>query len=68
MSQPETVPALIGLIDHHNKNIRTYAKVAIAEISGRFFGDSKEKWRTWWQQYLQKAEKFEKKSSPSEEP
>lgn len=67
-AQPETVPALIGLIDHHNKNIRTYAKVAIAEISGQFFGDSKEKWRTWWQQYLQKAEKFEKKSGPSEEP
>lgn len=68
MSQPETVPALIGLIEHHNKNVRTYAKVAIAEISGQFFGDSKEKWRTWWQQYLQKAERFEKKSSPSEEP
>ena len=47
MAQQETVPALITLIDHHNKNVRTYAKVALAEISGQFFGDSKEDWCNW---------------------
>ena len=46
----ETVPVLITLIDHYNKNVRTYAKVALAEITGRFFGDSKEQWNKWWQE------------------
>jgi hypothetical protein len=54
MAKPETVPALITLLDHHNTNIRTYAKVALTEISGEFFGDDKEKWQNWWQQYQQK--------------
>ncbi|MHC4556229.1 MAG: hypothetical protein ACYS80_02870 [Planctomycetota bacterium] len=54
MAKPETMPALITLLDHHNANIRTYAKVALAEISGEFFGDDKEKWQNWWQQYQQK--------------
>ena len=45
----ETVPVLITLIDHHNKNVRTYAKVALAEITGQFFGDSKEQWQKWWE-------------------
>jgi hypothetical protein len=46
----ETVPVLIGLIDHYNKNVRTYAKVALSEIAGQFFGDSKEQWHKWWQE------------------
>jgi HEAT repeat protein len=46
----ETVAVLIGLIDHYNKNVRIYAKVALAEITGQFFGDSKEQWHKWWQE------------------
>ena len=55
----ETVPALITLIDHYNKNVRTYAKVGLAEISGQFFGDSKEQWVKWWQE----NEKEDRKST-----
>ena len=50
----ETVPVLIGLIDHYHKNIQTYAKVALAEITGQFFGDSKEQWLKWWQEHKHK--------------
>ncbi len=53
----ETVPVLITLIDHHNKNVRIYAKVALAEISGQFFGDSKEQWQKWWEENKQKDTK-----------
>ncbi|MHC4739739.1 MAG: HEAT repeat domain-containing protein [Planctomycetota bacterium] len=53
----ETVPILITLIDHYNKNVRTYAKVALAEISRQFFGDSKEQWQKWWEENKQKDAK-----------
>ena len=53
----ETVPILITLIDHYNKNVRTYAKVALAEISGQFFGNSKEQWQKWWEENKQKDAK-----------
>ncbi|MHC4648316.1 MAG: HEAT repeat domain-containing protein [Planctomycetota bacterium] len=46
----DTVPVLITLIDHYNQNVRTYAKVALAEITGQFFGDSKDRWHKWWQE------------------
>lgn len=53
----ETVPVLITLIDHHNKNVRTYAKVGLAEITGQFFGDTKEQWQKWWEKNKQKDTK-----------
>jgi hypothetical protein len=56
MAQPQTAPDLISLLDHHNANIRAYSKVALAEISSKFFGDDKEKWHNWWRQYQQKHE------------
>lgn len=41
------VPLLINLLDHYNSDTRLYAKVALAEITGIYFGDSKEKWSDW---------------------
>ncbi len=55
----ETVPVLITLIDHYNKNVRVYAKTALAEITGQFFGDSKEQWQNWWQENQQKDDKID---------
>jgi hypothetical protein len=57
IADSETVPALITLIDHYNKNVRTYAKVGLAEITGQFFGDSKEQWQKWWEENKQKDTK-----------
>jgi len=53
----ETVPVLITLIDHYNKNVRVYAKVALAEITGRFFADSKEQWQKWWEKNKQSVKR-----------
>ena len=44
----QTTPLLITLIDHKNANVRVYAKVALTEITGQFFADSKEQWQDWW--------------------
>jgi hypothetical protein len=44
------VPLLINLLDHYNSDTRLYAKVALAEITGIYFGDSKEKWSNWARQ------------------
>ena len=40
------IPALIELVDHGNGNVRTYARVALAEMTGEYFGDDKAKWQT----------------------
>ena len=42
----ESIPILISLLDHRNRNTRIYAKVCLAEITGSYFGDDKEKWKT----------------------
>jgi len=54
MSARQAVPSLISLLDHHNRNVRVYARVALAEISGKFFGSDKQKWSQWWQQQLER--------------
>ncbi len=41
------VPILIELVDHDDWNTRVYARVSLAEITGVYFGDDKEKWREW---------------------
>lgn len=43
----KAVPLLINLLDHYNSDTRLYAKVALCEITGVFFGDSKQKWTEW---------------------
>ncbi|MHC4353278.1 MAG: carboxypeptidase regulatory-like domain-containing protein [Planctomycetota bacterium] len=43
----KAVPLLINLLDHYNTDTRLYAKVALCEITGVFFGDSKQKWTEW---------------------
>jgi len=44
------VPLLIGLLDHCNTDTRLYARIALCEITGVYFGDSREKWSTWARQ------------------
>jgi hypothetical protein len=51
MADRETLSTLITLIDHNNKNVRIYAKVGLAEITGQFFGDSKEQWLKCWREH-----------------
>lgn len=45
----KAVPLLINLLDHYNSDTRLYAKVALCEITGVYFGDSKQKWSDWAQ-------------------
>jgi hypothetical protein len=42
-----SIPVLIGLLDNINKDTRIYAKVSLAEITGVYLGDDKEKWKNW---------------------
>ena len=42
-----SIPVLIGLLDNINKDTRVYAKVSLAEITGVYLGDDKEKWKNW---------------------
>lgn len=42
-----SIPLLIGLLDNVNTNIRVYARVSLAEITGVYYGDDKEKWKSW---------------------
>ena len=46
----KAVPLLINLLDHYNSDTCLYANVALAEITGVYFGDSKEKWTNWARQ------------------
>ncbi|HSW44833.1 MAG TPA: HEAT repeat domain-containing protein [Phycisphaerae bacterium] len=45
------VPTLIELIDHGNLNVKVYSRLALAQITGQYLGDSKEKWRSWWKEH-----------------
>lgn len=42
-----SIPVLIGLLDNANNDTRVYARVSLAEITGVYFGDDKEKWKDW---------------------
>ena len=42
-----SISVLIDLLDNTNGNTRVYAKVSLAEITGVFLGDDKEKWKNW---------------------
>jgi tetratricopeptide (TPR) repeat protein len=60
------VPTLIELIDHGNTNVRVYSRLALAQITDQYQGDSKEKWRAWWKAHGQKAAPADKKTSENE--
>ncbi len=42
-----SIPVLISLLDNANKDTRIYARVSLAEITGVYLGDDKEKWKNW---------------------
>ncbi|MBN2127965.1 MAG: carboxypeptidase regulatory-like domain-containing protein [Sedimentisphaerales bacterium] len=46
----QAVPLLINLLDHYNTDTRLYVRVALCEIAGVYFGDSREKWSAWAKQ------------------
>ncbi|HOW73609.1 MAG TPA: HEAT repeat domain-containing protein [Phycisphaerae bacterium] len=45
------VPVLIELVEYGNQNVQVYARLALAQITGEYFGTSKEKWRAWWKNH-----------------
>lgn len=47
ISDKHSVRTLIGLLDHQNWNVRTYAKASLAEITGVFLGSDKTAWHKW---------------------
>lgn len=61
------VPVLIDLLDHYNKDTQLYARVALCEITGVYFGSDKTKWRNWWQQKLPDIETLIKEMHEPEE-
>ena len=42
----EAIPTLINLLDSANRDTRIYARVSLAEITGVYFADDKEKWKS----------------------
>jgi hypothetical protein len=38
------------LLDHYNRDTARYARVALAEITGVYFGKNKTEWQQWWAQ------------------
>jgi peroxiredoxin len=42
-----SIPLLISLLDNRNKDTRVYARISLAEITSVYFGDDKEKWKSW---------------------
>ena len=46
------IPSLIELVDHDDLNVKVYARAALAEITGVYFDDDKEKWRKWYAEQL----------------
>ncbi|MBA7603106.1 hypothetical protein ES703_10210 [subsurface metagenome] len=59
------VPVLIDLLDHYNENTQLYARVALCEITGAYFGADKAKWRKWWQQKGKKLAELDLSSPAS---
>jgi tetratricopeptide (TPR) repeat protein len=57
------VPTLIELIDHGNQNVRVYSRLALAQITGQYLGESKDKWLAWWKKEGQKAGPEDKKAA-----
>ena len=47
IGDPAAVPTLIELVDYGNKNVQVYARAGLADITGVYFGQDKEKWRQW---------------------
>lgn len=43
-----SIPVLIDLLDNRQKDSQLYARVALCEITGVYFGDDKEKWTAWY--------------------
>jgi HEAT repeat protein len=50
IANPAAIPTLIGLLDHYNHDTALYARVALAEITGVYFGENKSEWQQWWDQ------------------
>jgi hypothetical protein len=50
IADPVAIPTLIDLLDHYNRDTARYARVALAEIAGVYFGKNKTKWGQWWEQ------------------
>ena len=47
IGQKSSIPILIELLDNQNANTRVYARASLAEITGVYLGDDKEKWKNW---------------------
>ena len=45
----ESVPLLVGLVDHGNQNTRNWARAALARQTGQDFKQDKQAWANWWQ-------------------
>jgi hypothetical protein len=46
----ESVPLLVGLVDHGNQNTRNWSRAALARKTGQDFKQDKQAWAKWWQE------------------
>ena len=46
----DSVPLLIGLVDHGNQNTRFWSRAALARITNQDLKQDKQAWAKWWQE------------------
>jgi tetratricopeptide (TPR) repeat protein len=59
----QAVPMLIDFVDNGNTNTGVYARAALAEITGVYFGSDKDKWRQWQKDYAKNVTPAQKTAS-----
>ena len=42
-----SAPVLVELLDYTDGEVRLYARIALTELAGVYFGEDKDKWRAW---------------------
>lgn len=61
IGDPMAVPALIEMVDHGNVNTKVYSRLALAELTGVYFGENKAQWRKWWKERGQQVSAEDRK-------
>jgi HEAT repeat protein len=49
MKDGKALPPLIAALDDEYASVRVVAAVSLERITGKGYGDDKDKWHEWWQ-------------------
>lgn len=61
----DAVYELIYLVDHYSPDTRNWARASLFRLTGKWFGDDREAWGTWWNESGRKPEYVPKKRYPT---